>query len=488
MSGVRKSKRKEKEMAGVSRTPTLGRLKMQALLKREQEILRAKDLAPYPTPVEETSNHLLLKALRRHTSYIPASPSPILQHHQHPGFTYTPSASHSLHPYARYSYEMAPRSWLGGYAAAAGYPCEPFYDLSFEEPMDMSAYSYGQTQPPASGNVLERFHCQVGVQQQQQQQPQPQMQPQQGLGLGLELSPDVGGLRGMTVSTGPAVPDHAVGLSVDSGCVLSSLMGMEPSCEGFFGEKGGLEEALAPPPSVFRSPICPAETPAAVCSTSIPTTCQSGDDDAEMSLNYFYLYVDILRRTDCLCGATTEDDGCSCHGDDVNEMERFPLTHLPSAPTHILPLSALCPNRFPRLPPNVPTTLLRIPLQTSSLMRAQLACAQLNFKNLAVFEGRRGKMVECTTTVYHFGERILETKQILGPRECTESKSSPRHGQKDRGNRGMRTLTDRKDDAERHMYHFDFVPQFFEAFLAGFQCFEGDAERKIAIENLSIMQ
>ncbi|KAI8998291.1 hypothetical protein BC832DRAFT_522619, partial [Gaertneriomyces semiglobifer] len=69
--------------------------------------------------------------------------------------------------------------------------------------------------------------------------------------------------------------------------------------------------------------------------------------------------------------------------------------------------------------------------------------------------------VECTTTVYHFGERILETKQILGPREY---------------------------DVERHMYHFDFVPQFFEAFLAGFQCFEGDAERKIAIENLSIMQ
>ncbi|KAJ1339117.1 hypothetical protein BSLG_006255 [Batrachochytrium salamandrivorans] len=98
------------------------------------------------------------------------------------------------------------------------------------------------------------------------------------------------------------------------------------------------------------------------------------------------------------------------------------------------------------------------------LMRVGLDMSLLNlgeFKNILLFEAKTYMTVECTTSVYSFGKRILETIEPQVP----QSSSS-----------------------DGFFYQFDYVRQFFTAFLNGFQFLDGVDEAQMAIENLSIMQ
>jgi hypothetical protein len=68
--------------------------------------------------------------------------------------------------------------------------------------------------------------------------------------------------------------------------------------------------------------------------------------------------------------------------------------------------------------------------------------------------------LECTTTVYSFGKRILETKQLQSGVE----------------------------KSGKFIYSFGFVNGFFTAFLSGFQYLSSECEALIAIQHLSILQ
>ena len=82
-----------------------------------------------------------------------------------------------------------------------------------------------------------------------------------------------------------------------------------------------------------------------------------------------------------------------------------------------------------------------------------------SFKPTVLFESTRYRHVECTTTIYSYGRRVLETKEIQVP---SLYKS-------------------------RFFYNFQFVEGFFNAFLNGLKYLTG-AQRKAAVENLAGVQ
>lgn len=88
------------------------------------------------------------------------------------------------------------------------------------------------------------------------------------------------------------------------------------------------------------------------------------------------------------------------------------------------------------------------------------------FKNILRLEAQRQCDIECTTTIYSFGQKIYEIVQVS--RSSSET-SSP-------------------DTCEMHQ--IDFAPEFFTAFLNGFlDIFLGDmVQIVLAVRNLSVVQ
>ena len=82
------------------------------------------------------------------------------------------------------------------------------------------------------------------------------------------------------------------------------------------------------------------------------------------------------------------------------------------------------------------------------------------FKNILLIKSQECQTLLCTTSVYSFGTRILETQE-------TQMSVAAKQG---------------------HHFHFDIVPQFFTAFFAGFQYLQSAAEAESAVKNLTIVQ
>jgi len=82
------------------------------------------------------------------------------------------------------------------------------------------------------------------------------------------------------------------------------------------------------------------------------------------------------------------------------------------------------------------------------------------FMNTFIFESNVFRRVKCTTTVYSFGKRILETDEI-----CNASLKE-----------------------NKYILNFEFVNKFFTDFLEKFQEFKTYDEIQLALENLAIMQ
>ncbi|KAI9498132.1 TEA/ATTS domain family-domain-containing protein [Zychaea mexicana] len=83
------------------------------------------------------------------------------------------------------------------------------------------------------------------------------------------------------------------------------------------------------------------------------------------------------------------------------------------------------------------------------------------FSNRCYFESRERKTIECTTTIYSFGNVVLESKEI-------------QHG----------LLLDQG----KYVYSFVYVNQFFDAFMKGIRSLQSYEEIDIAIRNLCIVQ
>ncbi|GAB5591439.1 hypothetical protein Unana1_06339 [Umbelopsis nana] len=83
------------------------------------------------------------------------------------------------------------------------------------------------------------------------------------------------------------------------------------------------------------------------------------------------------------------------------------------------------------------------------------------FNNTSVLESRERRTVECTTTIYSFGNIVLEAKETQQALWVNEGK---------------------------YMYSFEYVNQFFDAFMKGIRTLHSWDEVDIAISNLCIVQ
>lgn len=83
------------------------------------------------------------------------------------------------------------------------------------------------------------------------------------------------------------------------------------------------------------------------------------------------------------------------------------------------------------------------------------------FNNTCFFESKDRRMIECTTTIYSFGNIVLESKEMQQALWTPENK---------------------------YMYSFAFVNQFFDAFMKGVKSLQSWEEVDIAIHNLCIVQ
>eukprot|EP00833_Pecoramyces_ruminatium_P009312 jgi/Orpsp1_1/1183344/evm.model.c7180000084790.1 len=82
------------------------------------------------------------------------------------------------------------------------------------------------------------------------------------------------------------------------------------------------------------------------------------------------------------------------------------------------------------------------------------------FMNTLIFETNVFRRIKCTTTVYSFGKKILETEEI-----CNTSLKE-----------------------NKYILNFEFVNKFFTEFLSKFDEFKTYEEMQFALENLSIIQ
>ncbi|KAG1269026.1 hypothetical protein G6F68_000585 [Rhizopus microsporus] len=83
------------------------------------------------------------------------------------------------------------------------------------------------------------------------------------------------------------------------------------------------------------------------------------------------------------------------------------------------------------------------------------------FNNTSFFETRDRRTIECTTTIYSFGNVVLESKEVQQALWLNESK---------------------------YMYSFSYVNQFFDAFMKGIRSLQSWEEVDIAINNLCVVQ
>ncbi|KAF9919548.1 hypothetical protein FBU30_010875 [Linnemannia zychae] len=82
------------------------------------------------------------------------------------------------------------------------------------------------------------------------------------------------------------------------------------------------------------------------------------------------------------------------------------------------------------------------------------------FGNTSLFDSTEGRLVECTTSIYSFGSKVLEAKELK-----------------------QAAVVDNK-----FVYNFEFVNQFFGAFLNGIRGLTTWSEIDIALTNLSVVQ
>ncbi|CAO3642676.1 unnamed protein product [Mucor hiemalis] len=83
------------------------------------------------------------------------------------------------------------------------------------------------------------------------------------------------------------------------------------------------------------------------------------------------------------------------------------------------------------------------------------------FNNTSFFETRDRRTIECTTTIYSFGNVVLESKEVQQALWLNEGK---------------------------FMYSFVYVNQFFDAFMKGIRSLQSWEEVDIAINNLCVVQ
>ncbi|CAO3600105.1 unnamed protein product [Absidia cylindrospora] len=99
------------------------------------------------------------------------------------------------------------------------------------------------------------------------------------------------------------------------------------------------------------------------------------------------------------------------------------------------------------------------------------------FHNTSLYQSRDGRTLECITSVYSFGTRVLETKET---QMATPSSSASAND--------ITPGTTNGSNASGSVYAFTFINPFLEAFLKGLRSLSSWEEINVAIDNLCVIQ
>ncbi|KAG0205021.1 hypothetical protein BGX28_003227 [Mortierella sp. GBA30] len=100
------------------------------------------------------------------------------------------------------------------------------------------------------------------------------------------------------------------------------------------------------------------------------------------------------------------------------------------------------------------------------------------FGNTSLFESTESRLVECTTSIYSFGNKVLEAKELKQAVVAAGAEGNDISGNNNHNN----------SNNNKCVYNFEFVNQFFGAFLNGIRSLSTWAEIEIALTNLSVVQ
>ncbi|CEG84533.1 Putative Genomic scaffold, msy_sf_9 [Rhizopus microsporus] len=139
----------------------------------------------------------------------------------------------------------------------------------------------------------------------------------------------------------------------------------------------------------------------------------------------------------------------------------YNLAHMPQClPSSIstISLEGLPKEKCPPLASLSPDT---VALMAKVKIDLSLDISDFTFNNTSYFETSERKTMECTTTVYSFGNVVLESKESQQALWLNE---------------------------EKYVYNFALVNQFFDAFIKGIRSLPSWEEVDMAINNLCIVQ
>ncbi|KAI8328644.1 TEA/ATTS domain family-domain-containing protein [Chlamydoabsidia padenii] len=103
------------------------------------------------------------------------------------------------------------------------------------------------------------------------------------------------------------------------------------------------------------------------------------------------------------------------------------------------------------------------------------------FQNTCLYRSREQRTLECITSVYSFGARVLETKETQLPQTQDVAMTSQKCTKPVIGDKQIKT-------DECYTYNFSFINPFFDAFLKGIRSLSSWDEINAAINNLCVIQ
>lgn len=132
--------------------------------------------------------------------------------------------------------------------------------------------------------------------------------------------------------------------------------------------------------------------------------------------------------------------------------------------------------------------LTRLPPSCPFLYNQVLLDIQLNaildysmFQNTCLYQSYEHRALECITSVYSFGARVLETKETQLPQ--AQDVAAISHTQSKTSTREKQTMPEK-----HYTYSFSFINPFFDAFLKGIRSLTSWDEINVAINNLCVIQ
>ncbi|KAG1328423.1 hypothetical protein G6F62_008159 [Rhizopus arrhizus] len=139
----------------------------------------------------------------------------------------------------------------------------------------------------------------------------------------------------------------------------------------------------------------------------------------------------------------------------------YNLAHMPQCLPSALNTVSLDSISKEKCPPLASLSSTIVALLAKVKLDLGLEVSDFTFNNTSFFETSERKTMECTTTIYSFGNVVLESKESQQALWVNEGK---------------------------YMYNFVFVNQFFDAFMKGIRSLQSWEEVDIAINNLCIVQ